>query len=147
MIDGARASKVNHPGGLYVVIGRQTFSAAQNFVNRMENSTQSLFVGEPTGESPNQSGEPEFYHLPRTMLPVLISTKRWQDSAPDDHRIWTMPDIPARLTFDDFVNGRDPAVEAALAYDASKVEPATDLSKRWMRPSQHANWTPLIPAD
>jgi hypothetical protein len=147
IIDGAKASKLNRLGSLYVVIGRQTFSAAQNFVNRMESSTQALFAGEPTGESPNQSGEPEVYHLPHTQLPVLISTKRWLDSAPEDHRIWTMPDVPASLTFDAFVNGRDPVIEAILSVDVDKLKSTADLSKRWMRSSQSAAWTPLVPIE
>ncbi len=147
LIEGARTSAVNHPGGLYVIIGRQTFSAAQNFVNRMESSTQALFAGEPTGESPNQSGDPEVYHLPRTATPVLISTKRWQDSAAADNRVWTLPDIPASLSFADFINGRDPIVAAILAFDASKIDTTKDLTLRWMRPSQQMKWSPPIPVE
>lgn len=147
LIDGARTSKLNRPGGLYVIIGRQTFSAAQNFVNRMENSTQALFAGEPTGESPNQVYQAELHYLPHTTLPVLISSRRWRDSAADDDRIWTMPDIPARFSFDDFVNGRDPAIDAVLALDVDNLEPAADLSKRWMRPNQRAAWTLPVPVE
>ena len=147
LIEGARASKLNRPGGLYVLIGRQTFSAAQNFVNRMENSTQVLFAGEPTGASPNLVCETETYHLPNTGLAVLISTRRWQDSVPNDHRIWTMPDIPAPLTFDDYVNGRDPVIAAVLAFDSSGLRPAPDLAQRWRRPSQQATWPLPVPID
>jgi len=147
LIDGARTSKLNRPGGLYVLIGRQTFSAAQNFVNRMENSTQVLFAGEPTGASPNLVCETETFRLPRTGLAVLISTRRWQDSAPGDHRIWTMPDIPATVSFDDYVNGRDPVIAAVLAFDASRLQPARNLARRWRRPSQQGDWPLPLPID
>jgi len=147
LIDGARQSSLNHPGGLFVLIGRQTFSAGQNFVNRMEKDTDALFVGEPTGESPNQYGDPEIYSLPHTRLPVLISTRRWEDSVPEDHRKWTAPDIPARYTFRDYIDGTDPAIEAALHFDASKIAHKPDPSAHWDRPSQRAAWAPPLPVE
>ena len=52
-----RSDTVNQPGKLFTVIGRQTFSAAMNCVNRMNLNTNTLFVGEPTGSSPNQYGD------------------------------------------------------------------------------------------
>ncbi|MFB3084243.1 MAG: hypothetical protein ACE1Z4_12465, partial [Gammaproteobacteria bacterium] len=58
VIDGAvRSEKINEYGKLFVIIGRETFSACQNFVNRMERETNVLFVGEPTGSRPNFVGE------------------------------------------------------------------------------------------
>ncbi len=143
LIDGAKAFEAGHPGGLYVIIGRQTFSAAENFVTRMERRTGALFAGEPTGESPNQDGEPEVYHLPRTLLPVLISTRRWDESDPADRRSATLPDLPAHLNFAQFANGRDPALEAALAYDPSRAPAQT--GPRWKRASQHAAWGKPLP--
>jgi hypothetical protein len=113
----------------------------------MENSTQVLFAGEPTGASPNLVCETETFRLPRTGLAVLISTRRWQDSAPGDHRIWTMPDIPATVSFDDYVNGRDPVIAAVLAFDASRLQPARNLARRWRRPSQQGDWPLPLPID
>ena len=45
------------PGHLFVIIGRRTFSAAQNTVNMIEKNTNATFVGEPTGSRPNFVGE------------------------------------------------------------------------------------------
>ena len=44
--------------GLYVITSRHTFSAAQNFVSKLEWLMPDLmFVGEPTGSSPNFTGD------------------------------------------------------------------------------------------
>jgi hypothetical protein len=45
--------KVNTPGRLFTIIGRRTFSAAMNLANDLEKHTNTVFVGEPTGSSPN----------------------------------------------------------------------------------------------
>ncbi|MBK6490948.1 MAG: hypothetical protein IPF97_04295 [Sphingomonadales bacterium] len=44
-------------GGLYLLIGPQTFSAAQNLANRLERETLAIFVGTPTGGAPNHYGD------------------------------------------------------------------------------------------
>lgn len=139
-VHGVIASRLNHPGGIYVITGRQTFSAAQNFVNWMERHTQALFVGEPTGGTPNHYGDAEFIPLPNTQIPVIISTFRWFDSFPNDPRPWTRPDIAAPLTFADFMAGTDPALEAALAHDASDIAFEPYTANRWRRATQFLGW-------
>jgi hypothetical protein len=102
----------DRPGRLYVVIGRSTQSAAENFVDRLERSTPAIFVGEPTGESPNGYGDPEPIVLRNSGLAVRVSTLYWQDSSPRDYRDWTPPEIAAELTSADYAAGRDPALDA-----------------------------------
>jgi hypothetical protein len=99
-------------GRFFVIIGRLTQSAAQNFTTFLERNTKAIFVGEPTGESPNHYGDPDPIELPSSGISINLSRKRWNDSAPADHRPWTQPAIPAPLTLDDFRKGRDPALEA-----------------------------------
>ena len=136
-------SRFNRPGGLYVLTSPATFSAAMNFATRLERETDALFVGEPTGGSPNQFGDPKVAQAPVSKLPYLISTLRWQDSTPFDHREWIMPDLPAPPAFADYVAGRDRALEAALAHEAG-MDPVTDwrarVVKPWERESQQATW-------
>jgi tetratricopeptide (TPR) repeat protein len=48
-----RSEKINQRGKLFVIIGRRTFSAAQNAATYIERHTNATFVGEPTGSSPN----------------------------------------------------------------------------------------------
>jgi hypothetical protein len=139
-VHGVIASRVNHPGGIYVLAGRQTFSAAQNFSNWMEKHTQALFVGEPTGGRPNHFGDAELFSLPETQLTAIISTLRWQDSFDSDPRPWIRPDVPAVLTFEDFLAGRDPALEAALHHDASDIAFQPFTARRWYRGTQRMGW-------
>jgi C-terminal processing protease CtpA/Prc len=144
LVHGVIASRVNRPGGVYVLTGRQTFSAAQNFANWMERHTQALFVGEPTGGRPNHFGDAEIYPLPETQTVVLISTLRWQDSFDSDPRPWIRPDIPAAYTFTDFLAGRDPAIEAVMAHDASGIAFQPFTARRWYRDTQFLGW--VVPA-
>jgi hypothetical protein len=99
-------------GRFFVIIGRLTQSAAQNFTTFLERNTKAIFVGEPTGESPNHYGDPDPIELPSSGISINLSRKRWNDSTPEDHRPWTAPAISAPLTLYDFRKGRDPALEA-----------------------------------
>ena len=101
---------------LFVITGRNTVSAAQNFINRVERSTNAVFVGEPSSSSPNFVGEETTLQLPWSRLFGSISTRYWQDSTPDDERPWIVPDIPVTPTAADYFAGRDAALEAILDY-------------------------------
>lgn len=115
-----RADRINRRGRLFVITGRRTFSAAQNFVNEMEKYTNALFVGEPTGATPNHYGDAARIVLPNSGLAVRASTVWWQDVDPRDTREWTAPQVAAEQTSEDFRAGRDPALAAALAYNEGK---------------------------
>jgi hypothetical protein len=99
---------------IYVITGRNTFSAAQNFINRVEAWTDAVFVGEPSSSSPNFVGEETNLLLPYSRIRGSISTRYWQDSSPGDERAWISPDIPVVLSFKDYFANRDPAMEALL---------------------------------
>jgi Peptidase family S41 len=139
------ASRFNKGGALYVLIAPQTFSAAQNLANRLERETHAIFVGEPTGGAPNHYGDAKSFVGQATGITAIVSTLPWFDSDPRDQRSWIMPDhlIPAR--FDDWLNGRDPALEFALAdrpkTDDDPFAPARTFYYR--RPSQHQDWSPF----
>lgn len=111
-----RSDSVNEPGKLFTIIGRQTFSAAMNCVNRMKLNTNTLFVGEPTGSSPNMYGDNAPVVLPNSKLTVRLSTLWWQDMDPRDQRAWQSPDLSTEITFADYRAGRDPAMDAILNY-------------------------------
>jgi len=105
-------SKVNRKGQLFVIIGPRTFSAGQNAATLLERFTQAIFVGEPTGSSPNFIGETVKITLPYSRIAVSISDLFHQTSWPNDHRIWIAPTIYAPLTFQAYEAHRDPALEA-----------------------------------
>jgi hypothetical protein len=109
-----RDDRVNLPGHLFVIIGRYTFSAAQNTVNMIEAHTNATFVGEPTGSRPNFVGESTYIVLPYSKLRVFCSSRYWQHVVSTDHRTWVTPQIAAEMSFQDFAENRDPCLEAIL---------------------------------
>lgn len=110
---------IDEEGRLFVIIGRQTFSAASHLVTYIEGLTPAVFVGEPTGASPNHYGDPRPIRLPNSGLELQASTIFWQNSLPPplERRDSTTPDVAAPFTIDALTSGRDPALEAILAYE------------------------------
>jgi hypothetical protein len=106
--------KVNQRGKLFVIIGRRTYSAAQNVATYLERYTNATFVGEPTGSSPNFVGEEAPITLPYSKVMANVSHLFWQSSWPQDQRIWLAPQIYVPPTFADFRAGRDAALAAIL---------------------------------
>ncbi len=107
--------ELSQPGGqLFVIQGRATFSACQNFVTDLDRLTGAIFVGEPSGSRPNSYGETTRVLLPAHQVYVSISSMRWQHSYPMDDRIWIAPDVPALLSAGDYFGGRDPALDAVF---------------------------------
>lgn len=111
----AARAKLATNGGLYIVTGRQTFSACQNFVTDLGRLCQPIYVGEPTGSSPNFVGESVPFRLPYSKMTGTISDLYWQRSWPMDHRQWIAPDLPAPPDMEMIQANRDPALEAILA--------------------------------
>lgn len=104
------------PGNrIFVLTGENTFSAAQNFVNRVERWTDATFVGTPTSSRPNFVGEDNPVALPYSRVIVSLSNRYWQDSDPWDDRPWIEPDLKVEGTAADWLEGRDPVLERVLA--------------------------------
>jgi len=117
IINGVIGSdKINNRGSLFVITGRETFSACQNFCNRMERAVNPIFVGEPTGSSPNFVGEGNLIELPYSGLVVNGSSRLWQDSVSEDQRPWIAPQLLAEMTSQDFRQNRDPSLDAIFTY-------------------------------
>src|SRR5262245_9599544 len=124
-----RESTINRSGHLFTIIGRGTFSAAQNCANWLEEHTHTLFVGEPTGGRPNHYGDNEQVTLPHHGdVLVFVSRWPWQARLPWDDRPWIAPHIPAPMKSTDYRENRDPALEAIVAYGK---EPALPDLLRW----------------
>jgi hypothetical protein len=109
-----RHEQINQPGRLFTIVGRETFSAAMMLTVDLEKHTRTLFVGEPTGASPNMYGDNVPIALPNSGLVVKASALHWVYSEPRDARPWLAPDIPAALSSADYRARRDPALEAIL---------------------------------
>ncbi|HXX63045.1 MAG TPA: tetratricopeptide repeat protein [Bacteroidota bacterium] len=102
---------------LFVLTSPTTFSAAQNLVNRLENFTEAIFVGEPTGENVNFYGDTRGFDLPHSRCAVFLANLWWQDKDPRDRRTATFPEIAEEISFSDFMQGRDPAVDYILTHE------------------------------
>jgi tetratricopeptide (TPR) repeat protein len=114
----------NRPGRLFVIIGRRTFSAAQNLATILDEHTQAIFVGEPTGGAPNHYGDARAFRLPNSQLRVSVSTLFWQDGMPWDERPWVPPNLAAELAAEDLHGNRDPALDAILTLEPGAVIPS-----------------------
>ncbi|MFT7487505.1 MAG: hypothetical protein ACI9F9_003366 [Candidatus Paceibacteria bacterium] len=102
---------------IFVLKGRNAFSAAQNFINRVERWTDATFVGEVSSSSPNFVGEENEFMLPFSRVHGSLSNLYWQDSDPWDDRQWIEPDLPVVLTAENYIDGVDPALELVLDQD------------------------------
>ena len=109
-------SKINEHGKLFVIIGRQTFSAAQNFVDEIEKYTNATFVGEPTSAGPNHFGDAMPFTLPNSGLTVRASSVWWQDLPERDKRPFTAPEIAAEISSEDYRKNIDSAIESIINY-------------------------------
>lgn len=116
LVLGLLKSDLDREGRLFVLVGRRTFSAGQMLVNELETLSQAVFVGEPTANRPNMYGDNEKIVLPRSGLTVRAAYLRWQQRDPRDDRACTEPHVHAPFTVEAWREGRDPALEAALAW-------------------------------
>ncbi len=94
-----------------VLIGGQTFSAAEDFAVVFDAMKRGTLMGEPTGGS---TGQPLNFTLPGG-VGARVCTKR--DMYPDGtewNGIGILPTIPVKPTAADFQIGRDTVLEAAL---------------------------------
>ncbi|MGA7304680.1 MAG: hypothetical protein WBW88_07380, partial [Rhodothermales bacterium] len=109
-----RRPEIDRSDRFFVIIGRRTFSAAQQFASQLDWWTQATFVGEPTGQRVSQYGDSKPVVLDNSGISVNISTLFHQ--APDalDNRDFIPPDIYAPLKSGDYRNGTDPALDAVF---------------------------------
>jgi hypothetical protein len=120
-----RRPELDQPDKFMVLIGRGVFSAAQNMVNELDYYTNATFVGEPTGNAPNQYGDARPLELPRSKLTVRISSLLWQSHSAFDTRNWFTPDIYAEMSSEDYRTKHDPVYETAI-----RRATGTSLAKR-----------------
>jgi hypothetical protein len=144
LVHAVLLSRLDQPGRVFVLVDGGTFSAAQNCASQLERETSALFVGSPTGSSPNHCGDAMRFTLPSSGIRLWCSSVRWQDSDPRDKRRWIYPDFPAPMRFADFVAGRDPALEVALTCAPGKIEGYDGILPiaHWQRSTQKEAWPP-----
>ena len=99
---------------LFVLTWRGTFSASQFIMDDLDRLTGAVFVGEPASSKPSSYGDAFRTPLPNSGIQVRSSIYYWQQGQNDDP--WTWIDVATPYSFADYEAGRDPALEAALAY-------------------------------
>lgn len=109
-----RDPAVNRADRLFVVTGRNTYSAASIFVARLDAETQAVIVGEPMGGCPTTFDDAGELNLPYSGIGVEISRALVVGISADDPRQTIEPDLPTPLTFDDWKARVDPALDAIL---------------------------------
>lgn len=100
-------------GKVVVLTGRNTFSAAQIFISRVDRETNAIFAGEPSSSKPNFVGEENEVVLPFSGMRGSISN-RYHENIPGDTRQWIEPDLKVPMSSKDFFSNRDPLLEAVL---------------------------------
>ena len=122
--------RLGRKDNLYVITGRETFSSALMLCVRLERQTGVLFAGEPGRGKPNSYSEFGPFELPNTGLRGSLSTHYHQEGEPLDPRDRVDVDLPASLSYKDFRDGRDPALEAVLAHwRGVRKSPPTDMPR------------------
>ena len=108
---------INRLGSLYALIGRGTFSAAGNLITVLEQETNVILVGEPTGGGPNQYGDAVNIELPNhSELIIRVATvyHEFDSSSPD--RLTHEPLLRVTLRSADYFNSNDPVLDRALSH-------------------------------
>lgn len=121
---------INREGKLFAIIGRRVFSAGGYLAQRLQYTTNAIFVGEPTGTSVNGYGEHDVISLPNSGLDVLVSSAFYQNGFEQDNRQAVEPQLPVKVFARDFfVENNDPPMMAIMNYKpAAKI--ATPLYKK-----------------
>ena len=105
---------MNPNGRIFVLMGRETFSAGQNLLTDITKYSNPILVGEPSGSKPNHIGEAGWFKLPYSGLMGLISTQFHQTSKAEDNRKWIAPHIPIKLSSSDYFDGTDKAMDIVM---------------------------------
>lgn len=108
-----KAFEQNQKGQIVVLTGRNTFSAAQIFITKVNRDTKAIFAGEPSSSSPNFVGEENGFTLPFSGAMGSISN-RYHENFPGDKRKWIEPALRLSISSKDYFGNRDPLLEAVL---------------------------------
>lgn len=113
--------KINQQGKLFVLIGRQTFSAGVLFAYKLKLQTNAILIGEPTSQGPIFGSNIQEIELPNSKLEFYIasvSTSKFQSAWDFPVPTAVFPDISVSYSYNDFEQGNDMALNKALNYDA-----------------------------
>jgi tetratricopeptide (TPR) repeat protein len=130
-----KSDKINKLGSFFVIIGRRTFSASQNLINRLDNYTDVVFVGEPSSENINFYGDNRTVTLPNSKFPVFLSFAWWQDKPQWENGDWTSPHLAVDMSFEQYRTNQDPVLDSALNFSDNNflLDPMAHLTDLFMK--------------
>jgi hypothetical protein len=105
--------KASPEAQLYILTGRNTFSAAQIFISKADRLMKPFFAGEVSSSKPNFVGEEHGIQLPNSKAICSISN-RYHETIPGDTRQGIEPNLKIVLTSTDYFIGRDRVLEEVL---------------------------------
>ncbi len=98
-----------------VLVGTDSVSAASIAAAKMEYELSStITIGQPTGSGPNLFLNSSEMMLPHSKIELEVSTAVMPFRSVDD-RMFIAPDIWVPYSFFDYISGKDPVLDAALA--------------------------------
>jgi len=107
--------EANKPKGkIFVLMGRGTYSAAQNLLTEISTQTNAILVGEPSSSKPSFVGEAGWFQLPNSDLMGIVASQYHKSSEAEDFRKWIAPHIPVNLSSRDYFLGNDKALDIIM---------------------------------
>jgi hypothetical protein len=106
---------INRAGGLFVIIGPGTFSAAGVKALDLRNKAHAILIGTPAGVRPNHYGDHGEFRLPNSGLRISYSTRYHRFGTKTDSAI--VPDQQINPTWEKLRAERDPVMEWLLFYE------------------------------
>ena len=102
---------LNRRDRLFVIIGREMFSAAMTNAADLRLHTRATLVGEPIGERPNSYQEVRFFSLPNSHLRYGVSTQYYEALPGAGNPEAVTPNVYAPPRWRTFARGEDDALE------------------------------------
>ncbi len=105
---------VDQPGRLFLITGRNTWSAGVMLTARLEAQTDVVIVGEPTAGCPTFYGDVVELALPHSGIVLLVTEMLEVGVDPLDTRPNIPLDAEVELSLEEWLDGRDPALASIL---------------------------------
>jgi tetratricopeptide repeat protein len=116
-----RDRSIGRSGHLFVIGGRQTYSAGVGLFLAMREHTAAIVAGEPVGAAINGSGDPDVATLPNSGFQLALSTN-FSASGNSRDASWLIPvQLPAPFSSADYFGGKDPALDLILSADGVSI--------------------------
>ncbi len=115
---------INWRDGVYVLIGRKTFSAAMMNAVQFRQVLNARLIGSPTGGNPVGYQDSDKFKLPNSGLEISFSKRLFR--LQDENSIGVVPDVEIATTWEDFKAGRDPVIDWVLSDIQSRSRKRAD---------------------